>query len=227
MKTRSQWLIILVIIVAVLSSDICFGSSDFQWWNAANVVVDLSKKWTFTFEEQLRMGEDAGTLVRHHSDFGAVYHGLADWLDLGINYRSIERKTNDGDWNHTDRVHTNFTFHGKLFGRGVSNRLRFEYDTGQRFKDFGTFRNKITLNPPFEFHPRREIFKSYTIKPYWAYELFYDTLDDKITKHRYTAGLSLKLSENWFSKIYYMRQENSSSIDSALDVVGLQIKFLF
>jgi hypothetical protein len=60
-----------------------------------------------------------------------------------------------------------------------------------------------------------------------AYELFYDTFDDKITKHRYSVGLSLKLSENWFSKIYYMRQESSSSIESDLNVLGLQLKYLF
>jgi hypothetical protein len=213
--------------IAALSSDICFAADDFQWWNSANIVADLSEKWTFTFEEQLRMGNDAGTLIRHHSDFGAVYHGLADWLDLGINYRSIETKTFDGDWNHRDRIHANFTFLGKIFGRGISNRLRFEYDTGQRIKDFGTFRNKITINPPFEFHPHREIFKSYTIKPYWAYELFYSTLNDKIARHRYTAGLSYKLSENWSSKIYYMYEENTSSKARDLNILGLQIKFIF
>jgi len=227
MKTNSLWLIILVIVVAILINDICLGSGDFQWWNSANIVLDLNEKWTFMFEEQLRMGEDAGTLVRHHSDFGAVYHGLADWLDLGINYRSIERKTEDGEWNHRDRTHANFTFYGKLLGRSVSNRLRFEYDTGQRLRDFGTFRNKFTLNPPFELRPRREIFKSYTIKPYASHELFYDTLGDKITRHRYSVGLSLKLSENWFSKIYYMRQESSSIIHNDLNVLGLQIKYLF
>lgn len=227
MKINSLQLIVLVLSVAVLTGDMCFGSSDFQWWNSAHAVVDLSENWTFTFEEQLRMGNDAGTLTRYHSDFGAVYHGLTNWIDLGINYRTIERKSDYGDWVHTDRVHTNITFYGKLFGRDVSNRLRFEYDTGQGVKDFGTFRNKLTLDPPFEFHPHRERFKSYTVKPYWSYELFYDTLDNNITRQRYSIGLSTKLSENWFSKIYYMRQESSSSIDTALDVVGLQIKFLF
>ena len=227
MEIRSKWLIILVLAVAALSSDICFAADDFQWWNSANIVAELSEKWTFTFKEQLRMGDDAGTLIRQHSDFGAVYHGFADWFDLGINYRSIEKKSSDGDWDHSDRMHTNFTFHGKIFGRGVSNRLRFEYDTGQRMKDFGTFRNKLTINPPYEFHPRREIFKSYIIKPFWAYELFYDTLDDKISKHRYTAGLSFKLSENWLSKIYYMHQESKSSNNSDLNILGLQFKFLF
>jgi len=227
MKINVLKLIILVLSVTVLTGDMCFGSDDFQWWNSANVAFDLSEEWTFVFEEQLRMGEDAGTLVRQHSDFGVVYHNLADWIDFGINYRSIEKKTNNGDWNHTDRGHINFTFYGKLFGRDISNRLRFTYENAQNVDDFGTIRNKFTLNPPFELHPRREIFKSYTIKPYASYELFYDTLDDKITKHRFSGGLSLKLSENWYGKIYYMRQESSSSIDSDLNVLGLQLRFLF
>ena len=227
MKINSLKLVVLVLSIAVLTGEVCFGSSDFQWWNSANVEVDLSEKWIFTFEEQLRMGNDAGTLVRHHEDIGVVYQGLADWLSLGINYRSIERKTDYRDWVHTDKVHTNITFYGKLFGRDVSNRLRFEYDTGQGINDFGTFRNKLTLNAPYGFHPHRERFKPYTVKPYGSYELFYDTLDNNITRQRYSVGLSTKLSENWFSKIYYMRQESSSSIDTALDVVGLEIKFLF
>lgn len=225
--TISQWLIILVIVVTVCINDICFGSSDFQWWNSANIVADLSEKWTFTFEEQLRMGNDAGTLVVHHEDFGIVYQGLADWLSLGVNYRSIENKTDFGDWVHTDKVHTNITFYGKLFGRDVSNRLRFEYDTGQGVNDFGTFRNKLTLNSPMEFHPDRERFKLYTVKPYGSYELFYDTLDNQIKRHRYSAGLSIKLSENWYSKIYYMHQEGKSSNNSDLNVLGLQIRFIF
>jgi hypothetical protein len=227
MKIIPTKLIILVLSVTVLTGDICFGSSDFQWWNSANTAFELSKNWTFTFEEQLRMGNDAGTLTRYHEDIGVVYHGLADWIDLGINYRSIERKTNDGDWNHTDRGHLNFTFHGKLFGRDISNRVRLEYETGQAIDEFGAFQNKFTLNPPFELHPRREIFKSYTIKPYVSHELFYGTRDDKITRHRYSVGLSLKLSENWFSKIYYMRQESSSNIYNNLNVLGLQLRYLF
>lgn len=227
MKISPPKLIILVLSVTVLTGDMCFGSGDFQWWNSANIAFELSEGWTFTFEEQLRMGNDAGTLTRYHEDIGVVYHGLADWIDLGINYRSIEKKTDDGDWDHTDRGHLNFTFYGKLFGRDVSNRLRLEYNSGQAIDDFGTFRNKFTLNAPFELHPRREIFKSYTIKPYLAYELFYDTIDDEITKHRFSSGFSLKFSENWFGKIYYMRQKSSSSIDSDLNVLGLQLQLLF
>lgn len=227
MRTCSLRLIVPVLVITASISDICLASSDFQLWNSANIVSDLNEDWTFTFEEQLRLGNDAGTLTRYHSDIGFIYHGLADWIDFGINYRAIEKKTDDGNWDHTDRGHVNFTLHGKLFGRDVSNRLRFEYDSSQEIDDFGTVRNKFTLNPPYELHPRRERIKSYTIKPYGSYEFFYDTLEYDITKHRFSIGLSAKLSENWYSKIYYMRQESSSSTEHNLNVLGLHIKFLF
>jgi hypothetical protein len=82
MRTNKAIWILLVQAAAALTGSTCLGGSgdDCQFWINGDVAADFAKNWTFTFEEQLRIGDDLGILVRHHSDFGVVYHGLAPRL---------------------------------------------------------------------------------------------------------------------------------------------------
>jgi len=142
--------------------------------------------------------DDRGDLVRHHSDLGVVYKGFADWLDVGLNYRAIFTKLVDEEWRNAG--------------------------------DFGTFRNRIMLNPPFELEPDRErlIFRRYTLKPYGGYEIFYDTLDNTITRHRFQGGLSVVFTDRIVGDISYIRENSSSSIErNDLNVVSASLKLLF
>ena len=72
-------------------SQACFAydDGDFQSWSSVGASFDINKDWKCTFDEEFRLGDDAGELYYHHSDLGFVYKSFSDWLDLGFNYRGI------------------------------------------------------------------------------------------------------------------------------------------
>jgi len=205
------------------------AGDEFQFWLGATAAVDLAKQWKATVGAQTRY-DDRGSLTRHHSDLGVVYKGFADWLDVGLNYRAIFRRGLGDEWRNADRGYLNLTARHRFMGIAFSDRVRLEYSDFEGFGDFGTFRNKLTLNPPFELEPDRErlILRRYTLKPYGSYEVFYDTLDDTVTRHRFQAGLSIVFTDKIVGDVSFIYEDSTSSIDrNDLNVVAANLKLLF
>ena len=120
-------------------SGVCsaFDDGDFQCWNTAKVSFDLNKDWKADFSEEFRFGDDGGELYHYFSDLGFTYKSLAEWMDVGLNFRLIrERAGSDNEWKTENRPHINVSFKGKLFDLGVTNRSRFEYRDRKDAEDF-------------------------------------------------------------------------------------------
>ena len=107
MHVKKQGSLVVTVVTVVLISEICFGFDDegFQYWSTASVSFDINKDWKCTFTEEFRLGHDAGNLYRHHSDLGFVYKSLADWVDLGFNFRQVFEKDSKGEWRRENRPH--------------------------------------------------------------------------------------------------------------------------
>ena len=205
------------------------AGDEFQFWLGGATALDLAEQWKATFGAQARY-DDRGSLVRHHSDLGVVYKGLADWLDVGVNYRAIFTRLSDDEWRNARRGYLNVTARSRLMGIAFSDRVRLEYSDFEGFGDFGTLRNRIMFNPPFELEPDRErlILRRYTLKPYGGYEIFYDTLDNTITRNRFQAGLSIVFTDGLVGDISYLRENSTSSIDrNDFNIVSASLKLLF
>ena len=206
------------------------ANDEFQLWvDPADVALNLSEHVRSTIQAQLRY-DDGGRLVRQHSDVGIVYTGLMDWLHVGLNYRLIFRRLSDEAWKQQNRGHLNFTARGKLLRMGFSNRVRFEYNSLKDVGDYQTVRNKISLNPPLEFAPNenRRLLRRQTLKPFASYEIFYDTFDHAITRHRYQAGFSMAANKNIKGEISYMRSDDASSIElNDLNILLLRLRLQF
>jgi len=227
---KARWVGTLVVgVLLLLVPCISRAGDEFQFWLGGATAVDLAEQWKATFGVQTRHN-DQGDLVRHHSDLGVVYKGFADWLDVGVNYRAIFTKLSDEEWKNANRGYLNVTARSRLMGIAFSDRVRLEYSDFEGFGDFGTFRNRIMFNPPFELEPDRErlIFRRYTLKPYGGYEIFYDTLDNTITRHRFQAGLSIVFTDRLVGDISYLRENSTSSIDrNDFNIVSASLKLLF
>ncbi|MHC4553194.1 MAG: DUF2490 domain-containing protein, partial [Planctomycetota bacterium] len=162
---------------------------------------------------------------------------LADWLDVGVNYRFIRKKDDSDEWQEEHRPHLNFTLKGQVFHIKVNNRIRLEYNDDDDLGDFGTFRNKVTLNPEFEddrdFLPplpgeAKSFLYSHNVRPFAAYELFADTETNEISRHRFSSGLSIKFTDLLVSDLYYLFERNLSFANQDdLHVLGLSFKFIF
>jgi len=216
--------LIAVFVCAGLLNGPCFAfdDGDFQWWTSAGASFDINKDWKCNFEEEFRFGDDAGELYYHHSDLGFVYGSLAEWIDLGFNYRQVfERTDSAGEWKQENRPHLNVTLKGQLFGFGVSDRSRFEYRDREDKDDLWRYRNKFTIKVPLELTELK-------LKPYLADEVFVPLNDDNITRNRFYSGVSFKVLENMTGEVFYLCQSSRSSGDwKDANIFGTRLKFRF
>ncbi|MDT8301474.1 MAG: DUF2490 domain-containing protein [Sedimentisphaerales bacterium] len=222
-RTKIATCIFIFVMCGYTYNTSCFAFNDegFQLWSGASASFDINKEWKGKFEEEFRLGDDGGNLYYQHSDIGVTYTGLADWLDLGFNYRYVFEKDSSEKWREENRPHFNVTAKGLLLGLEVSDRSRFEYREREIKEDVWRYRNKITLKLPF-------VLTDLKLQPYIADEFFITLNDDNIDRNRLYFGLPFKLSENFKTDLFYLWQSSRSSREwKDISVIGVYLKFNF
>jgi len=184
--------------------------------------MKLNEDWKCTFTQELRLGDDGGNLYREHSDLGFTYSGLADWIDIGANFRIIYEKDGHDEWRRENRPHLNVTLRGRLFDIPLSNRVRVEYRDRENKDDVWRCRNKVTAKLPFELTALK-------LKPYVAEEIYVTMNDDNIDRNRLYAGALFGLTKTVSADIFYMWQTSRSSSGNwnDLQVLGTGVKLRF
>ncbi len=201
----------------------CFGfeDGDFQLWSTAKANFEVNKQWKGKFEEEFRFGGDAGELYYQHSDLGFVYGALAEWIDIGLNYRLVFEKDGAGRWRQENRPHFNVIFKGKLSDLSVSNRSRFEYREREIKKDIWRYRNKTTVKFPVKLTALK-------LQPYIADEAFINFGEQDITRNRFYSGFSMTLSKRLKGELFYLWQASKSSgAWQDINVLGVQLQVYF
>ncbi len=205
-----------------LSGKPCLANnkSGFQYWSRAGFNFDLDKEWTVTFEEEFRLGDDGGNLYHHHSDIGLVYKGLADWIDVGANFRKVYEDAGD-TWQEENRPHINITLKGKLGDIAVSTRSRFEYRDREEKEDIWRYRNKVTFKLPGELTKLK-------LKPYLAEEVYINFNEEGYVRNRFYSGVAFNITKNVKADIYYLWQSSRASPGrDDLHALGTKLVFRF
>ena len=230
MHSRAQFSTIAAVALLLLTSITATLAADpMQYWFQGGLAGNPAKHFKATAEIQSRL-DDHGTFIYEHTDVGFAYTGIAEWLDVSLNYRFVFRKNTDDTWSQETRPHLNATARFRLFNLAFSDRVRLEYNSLDTLGDFGTVRNKLSLNPPVYLEPLREshLLLGRKVRPFLSYEFFYTTDTEEISKHRFQGGISAAFGDRVFSDLYYMRQEGNGKRDGLdMNVVGLNLKFLF
>lgn len=199
-----------------------FDDEDWQWWNTETISVKLKDEWNVNIEEEFRYGDDMSNFYYNHTDIGATYSGLADWFDLGINYRHIyEEKSSK--WKKEHRPHINGTLKWKLQDFSFSNRGRLEYREREDAEEVWQYRNKISAKPPISL-------TKYKVQPYIADELFFDSDSKELNRNRIYSGVSFNIFKGLKGEMYYMLQRSKSSSTgkwSDYNVLGTKLKVAF
>jgi len=213
--------VVISIIFIFLFSNYSFAyeDGDFQYWSAESVSWKIAKDCKMELEEEFRFGDDMSDFYHYHTDIGATYSGLADWLDVGVNYwLSFEKKNNK--WKYENRPHFNATLKYGIYGFDFSTRNRFEYRDKEDESPFWRYRNKFTIKLPK--------FTKLEIQPYIAEEIFVDFKEEELNSNRVYGGVYLKILENLRGEIYYLWQSSKSN-DDWLDtnILGTKIKLSF
>ena len=222
MKAGSQVYFAITIATLAVSCGVCFASDDnFEYWATAGASFDINKDWGCTFEEEMRFKDGGGEFYYHHSDLGFVYKSLANWIDLGVNFRKVYSKDSSGEWTQENRPHLNATLKGKVFGLDVSDRSRLEYRDRENEKDVWRYRNKVTVKWPVELTKLK-------LQPYLAEEAFINLDEEGFSRNRMYSGFSINLSKKVKGDIYYLRQTSKSGEKwEDINVIGTGLRFYF
>jgi len=194
------------------------NSTGFQWWSTAGLSVDLSDDWAATFEEELRVGDN---LCYHHSEIGLTYKGLADWLEIGANFRKVYQRDSAGDWREEDRPHFNFTIKDTFAGIKWSNRSRFEWRDREGRDNLWRYRNRLKLELPWALTPLK-------IKPYASDEVLINMDGSGFSSNRLSAGGVIPIGKNIKLDLFYMWQATkaTSGFDD-IHALGTKLVFAF
>ena len=208
-------------LTAVVCNQVCLASDDgrFESWNQIGACAEINKNWEFEFETELKYGDDASQLYCHNIDFGFVYTGLADWIDLGLMYKREYETDDEGRWRPENRPHLNLTLKGSIVGFDVSNRSRFEYRDLDVEEDFWRYRNMVKVKFPSKF-------TRFGLQPYLAEEPFIDMRDGKFNKNRLYAGVYCTLTRGIRGALFYLWEASKSGENwEDFNIVGINIVF--
>ncbi len=150
-----------------------------------------------------------------------MYGSLADWIDLGFNYKEIFLEESDGHWSRENRPHVNVTFRGRLGALDWADGSRFEYRDMKNEEDIWRYVNRLKVKLPCEF-------TRFKFRPYFADYVFINLDGQTFDKNRVYSGVSFELSKDIESELYYFWQ--SGKLDDQwqdMSVLGLQLKIYF
>jgi len=189
----------------------------------------LNQNTKLTFTEEFRLGDDGGTLYRHHSDIGLVYMSLFDNVDLGLNYMQVFEKDDTGKWRQENRPHLNLTVRGKIFGLDIADRSRIEFRDRENKNDTWRYRNKFTINRPFEFLDSEALSKFRDrYKPYVADEVFLNCDGSGYVRNRLSIGVLITLTTNMAGDLYCLWQsDEADSGTKDIQVLGFKLVISF
>jgi hypothetical protein len=188
---------VAVISTAHLGSN-CFASGGgFEYWTTAGTSFDAGKNWEITVHELLKLGEEAQKFTYHHADLGFVYKGLADWADLGFNYRHIYSRYGSGDWREQMRPHINVTVTGTLGEIDISDRSRIEYRDADYVKDIWWYTNKLTVKLPYKF-------TKWKLQPCFADQVYINLDGHNYDKNKVYSGFSFEPAKDVRGGLHYV-----------------------
>jgi hypothetical protein len=214
---------VAAVMAVLLLGECCFGfeDGDFQFWQTAAASFDLNKDWTGAVEELLKFGDDAGHFYYHHTDLGFVYGGLADWIDLGFNYKELFLEDSDGHWSREKRPHLNVTFKGRLGTLDWTDGSRLEFRDRETEEDLWRYVNRLRVKLPWEF-------TKFKFRPYVADYLYVNLEGRAFDKNRFLSGVSFELTKDIESELYYLWQSGRwDGRWEELNALGLQLKIAF
>ncbi|NQU94682.1 MAG: DUF2490 domain-containing protein [Candidatus Omnitrophica bacterium] len=221
MSNRGKiFFVALTVILFLSGACFAFDDGDFQYWNTENISYKINEDWKIKVEEEFRFGDGVSDFYYQHSDVGVTYAGLAEWLDVGVNYRLAFEEGSNG-WEYENRPHFNATLKHKTDGFSLSNRGRLEWRMPENSNTKWRYRNKFTVGYPLELD-------QFKFTPYVADEVFVDFDAGELNRNRLYAGANFKIIKNLSLDVFYLWQFSKKSKHwISYNVLGTKIKLLF
>lgn len=227
-----KWTLITLLLAGAGAAQ-AYDDGDRQLWLKFFGDGKLADGFKVKFEESLYYGDDASEFYNQETYLLASYEA-ANWLSVGLGYRLVRElktatvltpktaddgsvsygKVGEGDhyWQAEERPTLELVAKQTLSGWGFEDQVRLEWrDKDDGKDDYLRFRNQIKVKTPWSF-------TALAINPYVAWEANYEDRDDlsgadRWNRHRYSAGVSAKLTKTLRAGLYYLRQDDRSGDD--------------
>jgi len=169
------------------------GASKFRTWQDLEFIKD-SGPWTMQVQQEAWFNKGKN-LYYEHTDIGAWYVGITNWLELGAFYRYFMVEPEPGKIFisfQSPHLDARLRFkHGKFL---YQHRSRIQYYSGQLIKDW-VWRNEFLIS-----------LKTPVVELFASAEPFYNITTDKLTENYLTAGVGKKIGDHFRGWIYYRNQ---------------------
>ncbi len=186
-------------------------NSDFEFWPSAELQTNLSKKFRFSVEQQMRLDDNASQFKQTFTEAGLRYR-LSDYFGVRANYRFIIRPDDIEQRISSDIL---VRYQKKKFPLRFNYRMRFQktYRGGGR-DPVNFLRNKMQISYNL----------SKAVDPFIAAEFYYRIWNkpNEFQKYRLDAGLEWRLSKKSDLAVFYRLQKEINVNNPATDhVIGM------
>lgn len=197
------------------------GEGGFEYWTITGASFNLQKNWTVRVDELLKLGDEATRFTYHHTDLGFVYHGLANWVDLGLHYRHAFKRDRSTDWLQERRPHVDLTTKSQLGDIELYDRSRIEYRDKEAARDMWRYTNKLTVKLPHEF-------TKWKLRPCIADQVYIDLTGGDFDRNKIYSGFSFEPSGNTLGAILYVWDSDKTDGKwTNTNILWFQLKFYF
>lgn len=212
-------MLILILIGALSAFDdaqTITDDEDVQSWNDVSLTVPVSKQVDFYTALTLRFGKNVTRLNDGRYAIGFIYKPNKSWSFQPF-YWFIDARNSRSQFKAEHRLNLRAGYRFPIKKFGLSHRSTFEY----RLRDP---RNSFRYRPSLTFD--KDIPKNFIpgAKFYVAEEVFYDSILNKFSRNRFTAGITKTLTKKLSLDLYYMRQNDGYTHPGDLNVIGTSWK---
>ncbi|MFT5512899.1 MAG: hypothetical protein ACI8SE_001298 [Bacteroidia bacterium] len=199
---------------------------DFEAWSSVGLKFKIDKKWSLSFEEQLRLRDDASNVDIYFSELGLNYK-LDKHFGFGLAGRFI--RDND-DQGKIQGYENHFRWNADVLYKHKINRFDLKYRVRYQSKDELGVAN--TVNDPrtntvrFKFGADYN-FKDWKFDPEFSSEIFKKTESDEgFNKFRLTLGTTYETKKiGDFGVFYRMEKELTGLYPKTTNIAGLKYRY--
>jgi hypothetical protein len=215
MSRSRQFLLLLTIITGLFVSAVAQTPQDHddnQSWNDLQISIPIAEKVDLLVLGTVRFGGNFTNFIEGRAG-GGVSVKLSKRFSISPTYQHIETRAANGTFRteHRYSMRGSYKFPFKRFG--LSHKSTYEYrvrssGNSWRYRPAVTFEKAL----PKSFLPKAKFF--ITEDP------FYISTTRRFSRNRLSLGVSKTLSKHFTLNVYYLRQDDNTSVPGNLNVLG-------
>lgn len=201
-------------------------NNDFESWNSLELETDITKRLSFSVEQELRLNNNATSLSDYVTQAGFSYE-LNNYIRLKGYYRFALKSDDDFQQEYEQRII------GDLWSRYEWE--RFSFYCRLRYQMSFIPEQYAELGMETEQHFRQRFSLKYNVPktpftPFFEAEYYYilsHPIENYFDKSRYTLGFEHPVIKNLDAEVYFRYQQRRAITKKALDSYILGIGFTY